>query len=144
MSDAAHHKTQDKEIPGKVVDKPPVPPDGQRQMSKFDQFLLDRQAEGGDPERDPYEGIIAQVLSAETPDAVLTPIEALQGRDVLGVPLLLVGFELNQSEFDAGSPFYASMAVIRSDTQEPTVVNCGHKKVLAQLVKLDEFHNDAA
>lgn len=114
-------------------------PSKPRTESILDKFLHDANAQDGDAQVDPHEAIIAQVLSAETPEAVLTPIEVLQGRDLIGVPLMLVDFSLNESEFDTGSPLYASMAVIHPETG-PTVANCGHKKVLAQLVKLKQFN----
>lgn len=96
----------------------------------------------GDAPSTAHDQIIAQVLSAKTPDAVLTPVEAMQGSDLIGVRLLLGGYELNKSDYDVGSPFYASMqcmAESESGEWEPVVVNTGHKKVLAQLVKLREF-----
>ncbi len=83
--------------------------------------------------------IIRQVLSAESPAAVLTPTDVVQARDIVEEPLMLVGIDLSESEFDAGSPFYANMAVIRTPGVS-AVVNCGHKKVLAQLIKLQEFN----
>ena len=107
-------------------------------VSQLNKFLLDASTRDGDPDLDPMDGIIRQVLSASSPAAVLTPTEVRQGQDMVGVPLMLVDFELHQSEFDAGSPFYATMAVL-IPPGEPDVVNCGHKKVLAQLVKLKEF-----
>jgi hypothetical protein len=107
--------------------------------SEFDKFLTTKAAERQDIESDPFEEIIKQVLNAESPDAVLTPTEVLQGRDLIGVPLVVLGFALNQSEFDVGSPFYATLDAIRSPDEPPFKVNCGHKKVIAQLVKLEEF-----
>lgn len=113
-------------------------PSTPRVPSKLDALLHDAKAPDGDAEVDPYEAIIQQVLNADSPTAVLTPIDVLQGRDLIDEPLLLMDFSLNESEYDTGSPLYASMAVIRPD-EGPTVVNCGHKKVLAQLVKLKQF-----
>jgi hypothetical protein len=63
----------------------------------------------------------------------------MQARDMIDIPLMLADFELNKSEYDVGAPFFASMAVLVPGG-EPAVVNCGHKKVLAQLVKLKEFN----
>jgi hypothetical protein len=107
-------------------------------VAALNQFLADKSNQGSDPNADPMDGIIQQVLNADSPAAVLTPVEALQGKDMVGIPLILVGWELAQSEYDAGSPFYANMAVLLPGS-EPSVVNCGHKKVLAQLIKLEEF-----
>lgn len=126
-------------LPANVKDSPALV----RRDSQFDAFLRDRQAADGDPERDPYEAILQQVMNADSPDAVLTPVEALEGRNLIGEPLILLGFELNKSDYDQGSPFYASMHVLRPPDGEQAVVNCGHKKVLAQLVKLQEFHDNA-
>jgi hypothetical protein len=108
-------------------------------VQALNQFLADKSNQGGDPDRDPMDGIIQQVLNADSPAAVLTPTEALQASNLIQVPLMLVGWELAQSEYDAGSPFYANLAVLTPDGQ-PNVVNCGHKKVLAQLIKLEEFN----
>jgi hypothetical protein len=110
----------------------------QQRKSLLDEYLLNAKRDSEDFDSDPMERIIRQVLSAESPAAVLTPTDVKQARDIIGVPLLLADFDLNQSEFDAGAPFYANMAVL-APGGEPMVVNCGHKKVLAQLVKLKEF-----
>jgi hypothetical protein len=122
-------------LPANVRDSAASP----RTLGKFDQFLKDRNARDGDPEVDPYERILQQVLSAKTPDAVLTPVEVMQGRDIIGVPFILADFTLNESDFDEGSPFYANMTCHMPPEGEPVPVNCGHKKVLAQLVKLKEM-----
>jgi len=126
----------DEPVNGTVVDDESEPG---RELDKFDRFLIDRNQESADPEIDAYQAIIEQILTAESPDDVLTPIEAKKASDMVDVPLILHGFEMNESEYDAGSPFYASMKVVNALTGEPCVVNCGHKRVLAQLVKLDQF-----
>lgn len=113
-------------------------PKSGRVESVLDAFLLNAHTQDGDPEVDGYERIIRQVLRAETPLAVLTPAEAVQGRDLVGVPLMLRGFLLEESEYDTGSPFFAVMDVLAPGGEE-LPVSCGHKKVLAQLVKLREF-----
>jgi hypothetical protein len=111
------------------------------QTPEFDEFLKDQAAIGGDTGLDPYEAILRQVLNAESPDAVLTPTEVAQGTDLLDVPLALLGFRLNESEYDVGSPFYATMEVIDMRTNDGMVVNTGHKKVLAQLVRLQQLND---
>ena len=130
-------------VEGKVVDNLPAnikdSAGGEVKRSEFDAFLANREAERADSKEDAYESIIRQVLSAETPDAVLTPTDVLQGRDLIDVPLVVLGFVLNQSEYDVGSPFYATMDVIRGPDEPPFKVNCGHKKVIAQLVRMEEL-----
>ena len=107
-------------------------------VKALNQFLEDKSNQGGDPDSDPMDGIIQQVLNAESPAAVLTPVDAMKAESMVGVPLMLIGWSLAQSEYDAGSPFYANLTVM-APPGEQMVVNCGHKKVLAQLIKLEEF-----
>lgn len=113
-----------------------IPP---KTATELDAWLKTSKEVETDPDDGAYERIIAQVLAADSPDVVLTPVEALQARDVVGVPLLLFGHELNESEFDVGSPFYASMQCAIAQDDTPAIINCGHKKVIAQLVKLKQF-----
>lgn len=116
-----------------------MPSNEPAEPDKFGQWLTDSGAIERDPDLDPYQRIIDQVLSAATPDDVLTPIEAYKARDMVDVQLVLHGFEMNESSFDVGSPFYASMHVTRADTGEIMVVNCGHKKMIAQLIRLQQL-----
>ena len=126
---------------GKVVTREQaaelVKPEGG--VKALERILMENKGEWTDPERDPMDSIIEQVLRADSPAAVLTPVDALQARDYVGVPLMLLGWQPNESDYDAGSPVYASLAVLMPGG-EPNVMNCGHKKVLAQLVKLNEFN----
>jgi hypothetical protein len=102
-------------------------------------FLYSKGAGQDLAEDDPFRRIIDQILSAETPDAVLTPIEARKLNEFIGVPLLLFGYTLQKSEYDVGTPFYAAMECQEAESREPVVITSGHKKVLAQLVKLRQF-----
>jgi hypothetical protein len=88
---------------------------------------------------DPYRRILDQILSAETPDSVLTPVEAKNANDYIGVPLLLFGFGLQESTYEAGTPFYAALECRDVEKDEPVVLTSGHRKILAQLVKLRQF-----
>lgn len=108
--------------------------------AELDKYLVAAGGESSDPDAGGYERIIAQVLSAESADVVLTPVEALQAKDMVGIPLLFFGFDLNESEFDAGSPFYVSMQCVIAQDGTPAIINCGHKKVIAQCVKLRQFN----
>ena len=73
-------------------------------------------------EADPYRAILDQILNANTPDAVLTPIEAQKIGAYVGVCLELFGFQLQKSEYDTGSPFYAAMQCRDVDKDEPVVI----------------------
>ena len=123
-------------LPANVMDSPaPV-----QRSSDFERMLIAQQETVAEDSKDPYERIIRQVLDAETPDAVLTPPEVLQGRDLIDENIVVLDFELNKSEYDVGSPFYASIQALRNPDSPPVVVNCGHKKVIAQLVRLKELN----
>lgn len=126
-----------------AVDQPTgevaIPADTPSEPDGFDKWLTDEKSREGEPDVSPHQRIIEQVLNASSPDEVLTPVEAESAKDMVGIPLILHGFDLNESEFDAGSPFYASMKCVNYTTGEPTVVNCGHKKMIAQLIKLGQF-----
>lgn len=131
---------QDNTVKGEVVTRQQANAAVMPTTSKeLDEWMKSSKEADVDPDAGAYERIIAQVLSAESPDVVLTPVEALQARDMVGVPLLLYGHELNESEFDVGSPFYASMQCAVAQDGTPAIINCGHKKVIAQLVKLKQF-----
>jgi hypothetical protein len=134
-------------VEGKVVkitkeDLALDPMSGARALGMTDEesaFLYSKGTGKDLAEDDPYRRIIDQILSAETPDAVLTPIEARKLSEFIGVPLLLFGYQLQKSEYDVGTPFYAAMECQEAETKEPVVITSGHKKVLAQLVKLRQF-----
>src|SRR5260221_482855 len=91
---------------GTVVDHPPVN-DGQTPVraSDLDQYLRDTHAAEVDPDEGAYSRIIEQVLKSTSPDIVLTPTEAVDAKDMVGIPLVITGFDLNESEYDQGSPF---------------------------------------
>lgn len=131
---AGENAVADDAVSGDVVQS-----QGPRELDQFGQWLTDANSVDRDVDADPYQRIIEQVLSATSPDEVLTPIEAYKARDVVNQPLILNSFELNESAFDIGTPFYASMHVTNPQTGEQMVVNCGHKKMIAQLMKLGEF-----
>jgi len=106
---------------------------------ELDTFLRAEGAAEADPDEGGYSRIIEQVLSATSPDVVLTPVEAVQAKDMVGIALVFYGFDLNESEYDVGSPFYVSMKCAVAQDGTPVIINCGHKKVIAQCVKLREF-----
>lgn len=99
-------------------------------------FITSQAPEVKDSASDPMMRIVQQVLDAESADAVLTPVEVMQATEIIGIPIVLMDFDLNQSEFDAGSPFYVSAVCAFPPGDDVRVVNCGHKKVIAQCVKL--------
>lgn len=139
-------------------------------VAQFEDWLRNAKNEQDDDAgEDPYMRILRQTLNAKTPDDVLTPIEALKARDLVGHALIAEGFEFNESEYDVGSPMYASircvyvsllppqeLEILKIDRPSPPivtptgkpalftgdsiVVNCGHKKVITQLVVLRQMN----
>ena len=51
--------------------------------------------------------IMAQLLSAETPEEVLADVEATGLRQYLDTPFLLESVDFRRSEYEEGMPFYA-------------------------------------
>jgi hypothetical protein len=88
-----------------------------------------------------YRQIIDQILNADTPEDVLTPVEAVNASDHTDRPFILYGFAVNQSEFEVGSPFYASMNVRFLDDDDPAVINSGNQALMAQLIRLSQFED---
>lgn len=83
--------------------------------------------------------IMAQVLSSNTADEVLTNLEATGLREHLERPFLLRGFRFNKGDFEEGNPFYALLDVVWEDTGEADIVSCGAKKIVAQVFRLAQL-----
>jgi hypothetical protein len=104
-------------------------------------YLQDESAYTEPDRTQAYRQIIDQILNADTPEDVLTPVEAVNASEHTERPFILYGFDVNQSEFDVGSPFYASMHVRFLDDDDPAVVNSGNQALMAQLIRLSQFEN---
>jgi len=80
--------------------------------------------------------IVAQILAAESDEE----LAAMQGgntigwRDLLGVPVELVGFRWRPSDYDEGASLYFVVFGVRLDTGEPVVLTTGSRNIMAQLV----------
>jgi len=128
------------ELSGEVVTIPPKETEPKPPAEdSLTAFIRGQQGEVAERDSDPMQRIVEQILNAESAEAVLTPVEVMQAKDMVGVPFVLLDFELQQSEYDAGSPFYVSLAASMPPDGEVQIVNCGHKKVIAQVVKLREL-----
>lgn len=80
--------------------------------------------------------IVAQILAAET-DEQLMAIEAgsaVGWRELLEVPVELLGFRWRPSDYDEGSSLYFVVFGNRLDNGDPVVLTTGARNVLAQLV----------
>lgn len=108
----------------------------ERALTEAQEFLT---GAGIDVEVDPEKAeryIIAQTLSAKTPEEVLTGGEATGVKEVLGEPFRVTDFGWHQSDYDEGLPFYAAIRAVRPNTGENLILTCGSKRILAQLIQL--------
>lgn len=126
-------RTEEVIAEGRVVDR--TGDMGLAQYLERDDYDDEAQAESG------YRSIIEQIMTSETMEEVLTPPEAISARDVVGVPLVISAFHVNQSEYDVGSPYYLSMQATRGDTGESVVINTGNQRIMAQLIRLDQLNS---
>lgn len=137
----------EKEVKGEIVPKPPDDlaanerhgSAGMSLRSGETAFLFEPGEKAEEEMSGTYQSLIEQILSAETPDQILTPVEVKQPRDVVGEPLEIFDMRLQRSDYDVGSPLYASIEAKSVETGEPVVVNCGQKPVMAQLVRLKQL-----
>lgn len=83
--------------------------------------------------------IIAQVMAAESIMDVLAPAEAIHGRDLVGIPLIVHGVKYQRSDYSEGSPFYAVMDCEREDSGARIPVTIGAQSIIAQLMRLAQL-----
>lgn len=125
------------EVTGELVTGEGGPREGDTGLSEY---IMAERAEDADDPSAAYRRIIAQVLAAETPDEVLVPGEVLALKDMVDHVLEVHAFHENRSEYDVGSPFYFTMECLDTETGEKLVVNTGHQRVMAQLIRLYQLH----
>lgn len=80
--------------------------------------------------------IVAQVLSADTPEEVLADVEAEGVRQRLEEPFLLTDVSFRRSEYEAGMPFYVLMRGTDTATGEGVLLTTGSQKITAQVFRL--------
>lgn len=86
--------------------------------------------------------IIAQVMSAESVDEVLADVQAAGLSDWLDKPIRIIEGKFNQSEFEAGLPWYAVLDIEDLSTGKRHICTTGAQTILAQLIRtaqLDGF-----
>lgn len=111
----------------------PMPPQVDTGIAEW----LDREREDtATDEVTTYRDIVQQILASRSVFDVLMPPDVLSVRECWGKDFALLAVRFNESEFDAGSPVYASMDVVWRDGEKRDVVNCGHQRMVAQLLSL--------
>jgi hypothetical protein len=106
------------------------------QVEIVEQFLSGALPDGDQDPAAASLAIIAQVLSAETPEEVLTDLEAEGLRQHLEEPFRLESVEFRRSDYEVGMPFYALMRGVDVDTGDAVLYTSGSQKVTAQLFRL--------
>lgn len=80
--------------------------------------------------------IVAQILAAESDEqlAAMQGGNAIGWRDLLDVPIELLGFRWRPSDYDEGASLYFVVFGTRLDTGEGVVLTTGSRNIMAQLV----------
>lgn len=83
--------------------------------------------------------IVAQILAAGSDKELATMQSGAIGwRELLDIPVELIGFRWRPSSFEDGSSVFFVVAGNRLDTGEPVILTTGSRNVLAQLVNMAE------
>lgn len=82
---------------------------------------------------DVHRQILEEILSRTTYEDILAAPESVPAVDMIGVPLRVLGFKLQESEFEEGAPAYSVMRATVLETGEPIVVTCGWQALSVQL-----------
>lgn len=86
-----------------------------------------------------HAAIIHQILSSPTVDSVLEVFEPQTLADFENRHLRIDSIRWQESEFDEGPTHYVSIMVVDVDADTRHLINCGEQRVMAQLLKLEEF-----
>lgn len=85
------------------------------------------------------EDIVAAVMNADNVVDILAESTLLDAEDILGVPLQIWGYKVNESEFQQGMPGYMVINAIRIDTKADATFTTGAYKVQAQMLRLGQL-----
>lgn len=91
-----------------------------------------------DPEQAQLD-IIRRILAAVDAEAVLQQQQAIHARDVVGLPLTILGFDYNESTFEEGGLSFYMLINCVNDEGEPYKITCGAVNVMAQLYRLGQL-----
>lgn len=86
-----------------------------------------------------YRQQIMDILSAESVDAVLTPLEAERLADYTDQPMTVHSYSIQESDFD-NHGHYASLTVTLDSDGSKHILNCGHQTVVAQAIALERLN----
>ena len=82
--------------------------------------------------------IIAQILAAESDDelAAMQGGNAIGWRELLGLPIELIGFRWRPSDYEEGASLYFVVFGRRLDDGSDVILTTGSRNIMAQLVNL--------
>lgn len=109
-------------------------------LAEFNQIILgQKDAPPTEVVEDPAEisrEIMMQLLSADSDEQLQNFGNATGWKELIGVPIKLMGFRWRPSDLEQGSPVYVVVHGFRVDTGEQVVLTTGAANVLAQLSNL--------
>jgi hypothetical protein len=108
-----------------------------RELSTAAAALVDDADIGSEESADlAYRALVDQILNAASIEEVICPPEAI-GIDTLARRQIAVfGWTVNESDYDAGTPFYVAIHAAIVESGEKVVVTCGSQRVMAQLIRI--------
>lgn len=109
-------------------------------MQTFVTWLTERAETTDEDQYAVMASILAEIMAAEDSAEVMKERQTMSGKQVIGVPLLLHGFEIREGSYeDSLLGFYAAMTVSRPGSETTRILTCGATKVLMKLYKLDQI-----
>jgi hypothetical protein len=108
-------------------------------MTSLAEWLADKASGNDSTTALAMENAVARILSGESAEDVLTSDVPVSGKMYVDKPFTLYGFAITESDFEEGSPYYANLDVTLGTDPRRRILNVGGIKVLAKLMKLDEF-----
>lgn len=83
---------------------------------------------------DAHRAIVARILAADTPEALLQMTNTTPLQDMEGIALEVTDVRFMRSAYDEGPPIYALVDAVNLETGEAVTITTGSLNVLAQLV----------
>lgn len=112
----------------------------EQSMATFMDWIVSKATTNDEDQYAIMASIIDEILQSDSPEEVLRERSALHARDITNTPLLVHGFEIRAGDYEESTiNHYAALTVSRQGSAETRVITCGGIKVMAKLMKLDQF-----
>lgn len=86
------------------------------------------------------EDIVGRIMNATTLEDILADDELMDAEDLLGEPLQIWSFKVNESDYQMGMPGYLVITALRQKTGEEVKFSTGAYKIQAQLLKMKRLN----